>query len=169
MKYWNIVEGAVDAATLLAEDKPVAKAVIGSVKEIVAAKGTGISNSSIVQVISAMSKSSWNDLGSEDLKEIAKTIGKDDHLELKTNKEEKDSGWLGKVRRVISIVIGIVKPFVNPDIAKILGCVEVIVGAKDVGISNDSIKDSLLAMSKSAWNNLDAAKITKIMNIITKK
>jgi len=171
MNYWNMVEGAVDAAALLAEDKPVAKAIIGSVKKIVSTKGTGVSNTSILQVVTSMSKSSWNDVGSDDLKEIAGIIGEDMHLELEAASApvEKETGWLGKIWGVISIVIGLVKPLVNPDVAKILGYVDVIVGAKDVGISNDSIKKSLVAMGKSAWNDLDAEKITKIMSVITKK
>jgi hypothetical protein len=169
MNYWNIAANAADAAAILAEDKPVAKAIIGGVKEIVAAKGTGVSNTSIVQVVTAMSKSKWNDLGSDELKEIAEIIGEDMHLDLKTDAAEKDTGWLGKLWGVISIVIGIVKPLVNPDIAKILGYVDVIVAAKDTGISNDSIKSSLIAMSKSAWNDLDSKKIAKIMTVITKK
>lgn len=171
-KYWDMIDGVVDTAALMAEDKPVAKAIIGTVNSIVEEQATGVSNTSVTEVIKAMAKSKLNDIKEADLSEIVAIIGDDIEIELKTDESAKDTGWLGKLWSVLGVVIAMFKPSVsatNPKIGQILGYVETIVAAKDAGISNKSVKDTLVAMSKSAWNNLDSDKITKIMAVINKK
>ncbi len=169
-KYWNMLDGVVDTAALLAEDKPVAKAIIGAVNTIVETKADGVTNTSVTEIVKAMAKSQWNDIKEADLSEIAGIIGEDIKVELKTDEAEKDSGWLATLWGILKSILGLVKPLVtNPEIAKIVGYVEALVIAKDAGISNSAVKDTLVAMSKSAWNSLDSDKIKKIMAVISKK
>lgn len=169
-KYWNMIDGVVDTAALLAEDKPVAKAIIGAVNTIVETQASGVTNSSITEVITAMAKSKLNDIKEADLSAIADIIGEDIDVELKTDETQKDTGWLGTLWGMLKMVLGLVKPMItNPEVAKIVGYVEVLVAAKDTGISNKAVKATLVAMGKSAWNNLDSKKITKIMAVISKK
>ena len=168
--YWNIADGVVDTAKVLAEDKPVAKAIIGGIDSIVESKANGVSNSDIMVVIKAAAKSKWNSIDSKKLNEIAGIIGDDIKIELVTDETEKDSGWLGKLWKYLAIILSFVKPMItNPEIAKIVGYAETIVKAKDAGISNNAIKDTLVAMSKSAYNSLDSDKINKIMEVVNKK
>ena len=170
VNYWNIADNVVDASKVLAEDKPVAKAIIGGIDSIVESKANGVSNSDIMTVLKAQAKSKWNSIDSKKLNEISGIIGGDIKLDLKTDVTKKDTGWLGKLWKYLAIVLGFVKPMItNPDIAKVVGYAEVIVKAKDTGISNNAIKDTLVSMSKSAWNSLDSDKINKIMEVINKK
>jgi len=170
MKYYDTIKNVVDSAALLAEDKPVAKAVIGTIDEIVETKETGITNSSVIEIIGSMAKSKWNDIEKEDIVKISEIIGEDVHVEMNTDEAEKDSGWLGKLWYTLRVLLGFVKPFVvNPLIGMALNYVEAIVIAKDEGISNEAIKDTLVAMAKSSWNSLDSDKIEKIMGVINKK
>ena len=168
-KYWDTLDSVVDMAGVLAEGNPTAKAIIGGLDLIVGAKGTGVTNSSAIAVVTAMSESSWNDIKKTDLTAIAKIIGADTKIELKTDASQKDTGFWGKVWSFLSTAITVITPFLNPDVAKIVGYVDVIVKAKDVGISNDAVKDTLIAMGKSAWNDLDSDKIEQIVGLIGKK
>jgi hypothetical protein len=168
-KYWNMIDGVVDTAALLAEDKPVAKAIIGAVDTIVESQANGITNTSVTEVIKSMAKSKWNDIKEADLSAIVDIIGKDVKLDLTTDASAKDTGWLGKLWGILKMILGFAKPLIkNPEIRKIVGYVEALVAAKDAGISNNAVKDTLVAMSKSAWNSLDSDKISKIMAIINK-
>lgn len=170
MNYWNIADVIVDAAALLAEDKPVFKAIIGTIDSIIESKASGVTNSDIIDVVKSQAKSKWNDVKTADLTEIADIIGENIDLNLKTDETKKDTGWLGKIWSLLLMSLGFIKPIItNPEIKKIIGYAEILVKAKDTGISNDALKDSLVAMSKSAWNNLDATKITKIMAVVTTK
>jgi len=169
-KYWDMVDNVVDVAALLTEDKPVAKVIIGTIDTIVESQGTGVTNTDIKEVITNMAKSKWNDIKETDLSEITAIIGEDIELDLKTDKSEKDTGWLGKLWSGLTVVLGFAKQFVtNPAILKVIGYVETIVAAKDVGISNDAVKNTLVSMAKSTWNNLDSAKINKIMKVVGKQ
>jgi len=169
IKYWNALESVVDMASVLTEGNPQAKSIIGGLELIVGTKGTGITNSSAFAVVNEMSKSSWNDIKDTNLTEIAKIIGADTKIELKTDASQKETGFWGKVWSFLSTAITVITPFLNPDVAKIVGYVDVVVKAKDAGISNEAVKDTLVAMSKSAWNNLDSKKIEKIVGLIGKK
>ena len=172
VKYWNMIDGVVDTAALLAEDKPVAKAIIGTVNTIVSTVKIGVTNSSVTEIISAMAKSKLNDIKEADLSAIVDIIGEDIEIELKTDTSEKDTGWLGKLWSMLGMFITMFTPAIaveNPEIAKVLGYVGTLVAAKDAGISNKAVKSTLVAMSKSAWNSLDTKKINKIMAVITKK
>ena len=170
MKYYDTIKNVVDTATLLAEDKPVAKAIIGTIDEIIDTKEMGITNSSVVEIVGAMAKSKWNNIKEADLVEISDIIGGDVHVELKTDENEKDSGFLGKLWYTLRMLLGFVKQMIsNPEISKIVGYAEALVIAKDTGISNTAVKDTLVAMAKSSWNSLDSDKIEKIMGVINKK
>jgi hypothetical protein len=150
MKYYDTIKNVVDTATLLAEDKPVAKAIIGTIDTIIDTKEMGVTNFSVIEIVGSMAKSKWNDIKEADLVEISDIIGEDVHVELKTDENEKDSGWLGTLWQTLRVLLGFVKPMIsNPEISKIVGYAEALVIAKDTGISNTAVKDTLVAMAKS--------------------
>lgn len=66
-KYWNMIDNVVDTAALLAVDKPVAKAIIGTINGIVETQAEGVSNADIMTVIKAQAASKWNDIKDADL------------------------------------------------------------------------------------------------------
>jgi len=170
MKYWNMIDDVVDASKVLVEDKPVAKAIIGTIDEIVEQKAAGINDDSVKEIVTKMAKSKWNDIKDSDLTKIADIIDDGVDVEFKTDPSQKAKGWLGKFWHYLSIALGLVKPLIsNNEIKMIVGYVETIVEAKDHGISNEAFKDTLVAMGKSAWNNLDSDKIEKIMEVVKHK